>query len=59
MKTILGLDISSATIGWSIIEYDYKQILLKEATKSNAYKKILEVFPDAKLISLEENKKKK
>ena len=30
MKTILGLDISSATIGWSILEYDDKQIVLKE-----------------------------
>ena len=30
MKTILGLDISSSTIGWSILEYDDKQIILKE-----------------------------
>jgi len=30
MKTILGLDISSSTIGWSIIEYDDEQIVLKE-----------------------------
>jgi Holliday junction resolvasome RuvABC endonuclease subunit len=30
MKTILGLDISSSTIGWSILEYNDKQIILKE-----------------------------
>ena len=30
MKSILGLDISSSTIGFSILEYDDSQIILKE-----------------------------
>jgi len=30
MKTVLGLDISSSTIGWSILEYDDQKIVLKE-----------------------------
>jgi len=30
MKTVLGLDISSSTIGWSILEYDDNNIVLKE-----------------------------
>ena len=30
MKTVLGLDISSSTIGWSILEYSDQAITLKE-----------------------------
>jgi Holliday junction resolvasome RuvABC endonuclease subunit len=30
MKKVLGLDISSSTIGWAVIEFDEKQILLSE-----------------------------
>lgn len=30
MKTILGLDISSSTIGWAILEYDNDKVDLKE-----------------------------
>lgn len=30
MKTVLGLDISSSTIGWALIEYDSKEYKLKE-----------------------------
>ena len=41
------------------IKIEKKQIQLKEAIKTNTYKKMLEVFPDAKLISIEENKEKK
>ena len=28
MKTVLGLDISSSTIGWALIEYDSKEYKL-------------------------------
>ena len=30
MKTVLGLDISSSTIGWSLLEYDDQRIELRE-----------------------------
>ena len=30
MKTVIGLDISSSTIGWSLLEYDDQSIKLKE-----------------------------
>jgi Holliday junction resolvasome RuvABC endonuclease subunit len=30
MKTVIGLDISSSTIGWSLLEYDDQTIKLKE-----------------------------
>jgi Holliday junction resolvasome RuvABC endonuclease subunit len=30
MKTVLGLDISSSTIGWSLLEYDDQKIELKD-----------------------------
>ena len=35
-----------------------KQTQLNEVIKTNAYKKMLEAFHDAKLIDVEENKKK-
>ena len=40
------------------VKLEKKQTQLTEAMKTNAYKKILEVFPDAKLSSLEENEEK-
>jgi len=41
------------------IKLQKKQTQLKEAIKTNVYKKILEVFSDAKLITVEENEEKK
>ena len=41
------------------IKIKKKQIQVNEAIKTNTYKKMLEVFPDAKLISIEKNKEKK
>jgi len=41
------------------IKLEKKQTQLDEAIKTNAYKKMLEAFSDAKLITVEENEKKK
>jgi len=40
------------------IKLEKKQTQLDEATKTNAYKKVLEAFSDAKLITVEENEDK-
>ena len=40
------------------IKLEKKQTLLDEAVKTNAYKKMLEAFSDAKLITVEEKEKK-
>jgi len=40
------------------IKLEKKQIQLDEAIKTNAYKKMLETFSDAKLITVEENEEK-
>ena len=40
------------------IKLEKKQIQLDEAIKTNAYKKMLEAFSDAKLITVEENEEK-
>ena len=54
------------TLSKAIYQPTYQEIKIKkeqiqqaEAIKTNTYKKMLEVFPDAKLISVEENKEKK
>ena len=41
------------------IELKKKKTQLEEVIKTNAYEKMLEVFPDAKLITIEESKEKK
>ena len=41
------------------IKLEKKQTQLDEAIKTNAYKKMLEAFSDAKLITVEENEEKK
>ena len=41
------------------IKLEKKQNQLKEAIKTNVYKKMIEVFSDAKLINVEENEEKK
>ena len=41
------------------IKLEKKQTQLKEAIKTNVYKKMMEVFSDAKLINVEENEEKK
>ena len=41
------------------IKLERKQTQLDEAIKTNAYKKMLETFSDAKLIAVEENEEKK
>jgi len=41
------------------IKLEKKQTQLDEAIKTNVYKKMLEAFSDAKLITVEENKEKK
>ena len=41
------------------IKLEKKQTQLDEAIKTNVYKKMLEAFSDAKLITVEENEKKK
>ena len=41
------------------IRLEKKQTQLDEAIKTNAYKKMLEIFSDAKLIAVEENEEKK
>jgi len=41
------------------IKLEKKQTQLKEAIKTNIYEKMLEAFPDAKLITVEESEKKK
>ena len=40
------------------IKLEKKQTQLDEAIKTNAYKKMLEAFSDAKLITVEENEEK-
>ena len=40
------------------IKLEKKQTRLDEAIKTNAYKKMLEAFSDAKLITVEENEEK-
>ena len=40
------------------IKLEKKQARLDEAIKTNAYKKMLEAFSDAKLITVEENEEK-
>ena len=41
------------------IELKKKKTQLEEVIKTNTYEKMLEVFPDAKLITIEESKEKK
>ena len=41
------------------IKLKKKQTQLEEAIKTNVYKKMLEAFSDAKLITVEENEEKK
>ena len=58
-RWIISLSKEKGQPTYQEIELEKKQNQLKEAVKTNVYKKIKEVFSDAKLITVEENKEKK
>jgi DNA polymerase-3 subunit gamma/tau len=58
-RWIIALSKEKGQPTYQKIKLEKKQTQLKEAIKTNVYKKMLEAFPDAKLITVEENKEKK
>ena len=55
---LVNLEDLSPTFEEGKLELEKKQTQLDEAIKTNVYKKMLEVFSDAKLITVEENEEK-
>ena len=58
-RWIISLSKESGQLSKKEKEAILKNELLEKAKKSETYKKVLEVFPDAELISIEKNINKK